>query len=118
MKGEEYSYELEGNDSSKDLLGYFWFLQASGAWCKLKGNMVEKEDWGQGKGCTLFMFDNVANGCADSRNLNPKQSGDLQLKLEFRAAPGNNITVIVYGEFENLIEVDKKGAVLYDIYQH
>jgi len=121
VKGEEYPYEtleLVGNDSSKDLLGYFRFLLASGGWCKLKGNMVEKDDWGQGKGCTLYMYDNVANGCADSRNLNPKQSGDLQLKLEFRAAPNTNITVLVYGEFENLIEVDKNGAVLYDIYHH
>jgi len=121
VKGEEYLYEtleLVGNDSSKDLLGYFRFLLASGAWCKLKGNMVRKGDWGQNKGCNLFMYDNVANGCADSKNLNPKQSGDLQLKLDFRAAPGNNITVIVFGEFENLMEVDGNGAVLYDIYQH
>ena len=38
VKGEEYPYEtleLVGNDSTKDLLGYFRFLQASGAWCKL-----------------------------------------------------------------------------------
>ena len=27
------------------------------------------------------MFDNVANGCADSQRLNPKQTGDLQLSL-------------------------------------
>ena len=80
--------------------------------------MLEEKDWGQGKGCTLFMIDNVANGCADSRNLNPKQSGDLQLKLEFRAAPASNITILVYGEFENLLEIDPNGAVLYDIYQH
>ena len=121
VKGEEYPYEtleLVGNDFTKDLLGYFRFLQASGAWCKLKGNMLRKDDWGQDKGCTLFMYDNVANGCADSKNLNPKQSGDLQLKLDFRAAPGNNITVIIFGEFENLLEVDGNGAVLYDIYQH
>ena len=121
VKGEEYPYEtleLVGNDSTKDLLGYSRFLQASGAWCKLKGNMLRKDDWGQDKGCTLFMYDNVPNGCADSKNLNPKQSGDLQLKLDFRAAPANNITVIVFGEFENLLEVDGNGAVLYDIYQH
>ena len=67
IKGEEYPYEtleLVGNDSSKDLLGYFRYLLASGAWCNLTGNMVEEGDWGQKKACTLFMFDNVANGCA------------------------------------------------------
>ena len=114
VRGEEYPYEtlqLVHNTAARDNL-------ASGAWCKKKGNMVEREDWGQGKNCTLVMFDNVANGCADSQRLNPKQTGDLQLSLEFGAAPGTNITVLVYGEFENLLEIDSNGAVLYHIYQH
>ena len=80
--------------------------------------MVELLDWGQAKNCTLYMFDNVANGCADSQTLKSKQSGDLQLSLEFGAAPNTNITVLVYGEFENLLEIDRNGAVLYNIYQH
>ena len=121
VRGEEYPYEtlvLNFNNGSRDNLEYFRFLQASGAWCKKQGNMVEREDWGQGKNCTLFMFDNVANGCADSQRLNPKQTGDLQLSLEFGAAPSTNITVLAYGEFENLLEIDSNGAVLYDIYQY
>ena len=36
----------------------------------------------------------------------------------FGAAPGVNITVLVYGEFENLLEIDRNGDVLYNIYQH
>ena len=121
VRGEEYPYEtlqMVQDTGAKDRLGYFRFLQASGAWCKKKGNMVEMEDWGNGKNCTLFMFDNVASGCADSNTLNPKQTGDVQLVLEFGAAPANNITVLVYGEFENFLEIDSNGAVLYDIYQH
>ena len=121
VRGEEYPYEtlqLAHNTAARDNLGYFRFLQANGAWCKKKGNMVEREDWGQGKNCTLVMFDNVANGCADSQRLNSKQTGDLQLSLEFGAAPGTNITVLVYGEFENLLEIYSNGAVLYAIYQH
>ena len=76
VKGEEYPYEtlhLVRNNGSRDNLGYFRFLQASGAWCKKKGNMVELGDWGQGKNCSLYMFDNVANGCADSQRLNPSK---------------------------------------------
>ena len=121
VKGEEYPCEtlhLVHNNGTRDNLGYFRFLQASGAWCKKKGNMVELEDWGQGKNCSLYMFDNVANGCADSQTLNPKHTGDLQLSLEFVVAPNTNITVLVYGEFENLLEIDKNGAVLYNNYQH
>ena len=120
VRGEEYPYEtlqLNHDDSQRDLAGYFRFLQASGAWCKKQGNMVRREDWGQGKNCTLFMFDNVANGCADSNALNPRQTGDLQLLLEFGAALGHNISLIIFGEFENLLEIDSNGAVLYDIYE-
>ncbi len=121
LRSEEYPYqtlELVHNDGSKDLRGYFRFLQASGALCKHQGNMVRSTEWGQGKNCTLFMFDNAANGCLDSPVLNPKQAGELQLVLNFGEAPGVNITIIVYGEFENLLEIDKNKAVLYDIYQH
>ena len=93
VRGEEYPYErlqLNHNDGQRDLAGYFRFLQASGAWCKKQGNMARREDWGQGKNCTLFMFDNMANGCADSNALNPRQTGDLQLILVFGDASGHN----------------------------
>ena len=63
------------------------------------------------------MFDNVANGRADARTPNPKQSGDLQLILEFGAAPNINITLLVYAEFENMLAIDSNGAVLCNIYQ-
>ena len=48
------------------------------------------------------MFDNVASGDADSSNLNPRQSGDLQLQLKFHAPPGKVITVMI-------VNTDKKG---------
>ena len=64
------------------------------------------------------VFDNEARGCLDSPVLNPKQSGELQIVLNFGAPPGNNITVILYGEFEHLLEIDENRAMLYDIYQH
>ena len=109
VRGEEYPYEtveLNHNNGARDALGYFRFIQASGGWMKKQGNLVQQEDWGQGKNCTLFMFDNVPNSRANARTLNPKQSGDLQLILEFGAAPNINITVLVYAEFKNMLEID------------
>ena len=49
--------------------------------------------------------------------LNPNQSGELSLVFHFGGNPGVNVTVILYGEFENLLEIDRNKAVLYDIYQ-
>ena len=118
VRGEEYPYEtleLVHNNSTQDLRAYYRSLQATGCLCKHQRNMVRSEDWGQGKNCTLFVFDNAANGCLDSPVLNPKHSGEPQIVLNFGAPPGSNITVILYGEFENLLEIHKNKAVLYSI---
>jgi len=120
VSGEEYPYEtleLKHDDDSKDLRGYFRFLQATGSLCRHKGNMVRASDWGQGKKCTLFVFDNTANGCLNSSVLNPKQNGDVRLVINFGAAPGANLIVLVYGEFENSMEADRNKTITYDVYQ-
>ena len=90
VRGEEYPYEtlkMAHDNSSKDLRGYFRFLQATGSLGRHKGNMVTRTDWGAGKNCTLFIFDNAANGCLNSPVLNPKQSGELRLVFNFGANP-------------------------------
>ena len=69
---------------------------------KNQRNKVRIEDGGHGKNCTLSLFDNAANGCLDSPVLNLEQSAELQIVLNFRVAPRDNITIILYGEFENL----------------
>ncbi|KAL9959932.1 hypothetical protein ACROYT_G033310 [Oculina patagonica] len=47
----------------------------------------------------------------------PKQAGNLLIELNFGANPGVNVTIIVYEEFENLLEIDKNKTVLYHVYQ-
>ena len=76
--------------------------------------MVRATDWGHAKNCTLFAIDNVASGCVDCANLTPRQTGELQIELIGEPQP-ENMVVIVYAEFENLIEIDSNQAVLYDI---
>ena len=120
IRGEEYPYEtleLQHDGTSKDQRGYYRFLQATGCLCRRKGNMVLKDNWGHGKRFTLFVFDNTANGCLDSPVLNPKQSGELRLVIDFGANPGVNLTILLYGEFENLMEINGNRIVTYDVYQ-
>ena len=120
VRGESYPYEvldLVHNSTSTDLRGYRQFLQATGCLCKSRGNMVRAEDWGKGKKCTLFVYENVANGCLNTPILNPQLSGEIRLVLDFGANPGDNLTAIVYGEFENKLEIDSNKTVLYDVYR-
>ena len=97
--------------------GYFRFLQATGALCRSKGNMVRASEWGRGHNKTLWVFDNTANGCLDSPVFNPKLSGEVRLQMTFGGNFPAEVTVIVYGEFENAIEINEDKSVIYDIYE-
>jgi hypothetical protein len=79
--------------------------------------MVTDEDWGTDKRCTMFVFDNTANGALSSAVLNPVQSGEVTIAIRFGANPGVNLTVLIYGEFENLLEINSNKTVIYDVYR-
>ena len=90
LNGEEYPYrtlQLTGTEAYEDLLGYDRFLQAMGAYNENKIPMLLPSDWGQGKNCTLFLFNNVPSGKADDPQYrNPRQSGNVRLVIDFAAA--------------------------------
>lgn len=112
IKGEEYPYstlQLK-NDDETDEVGYHCFLEATGCLRKNKANMVLPEEWGHGKGCSLLAFDNTANGELHSSVLNPRLSGSHRFEFLFSAAQGHNINILIYGEFENVLDVDGNKA--------
>ena len=78
--------------------------------------MVRAQDWGHTHHCTLFVYENAANGCLNGPMLNPKLSGEVRLVLDFAADQGTNVTAIVYAEFENLMEINSNRTVQYDVY--
>ena len=120
MRGETYLFEpleLKHDDDSKDMRGYRQFLQAMGSLCKSRGNMVRGQDWSHGHHCTLFVYENAANGCLNTPVLNPKLSGEMRLVLDFGADQGTNVTAKIYAEFENLMEINSNKTVQYDVYQ-
>ena len=113
FRGEEYPYttlELEHNNKNKDLREYHRFLQATECLRRREGNMVTAEDWGTDKICTMIVFDNTANGVT-------VQSGEVSIVILFGADPGVNLTVLIYGKFENLLEINSNKTVIYDVYR-
>ena len=77
--------------------------------------MIKPEHWGEDKHTTLFMWDNVASECADSVQLNPRQEGRVSISFR-KTAVDELITVIIYGEFENILQIKPTGSTQYDIY--
>ena len=94
---------------------YYRFLTASGAYKHHRVPMLLPGDWGQGKNCTLFMFNNVAGDSDDPKYRNPKLIGNVSYEIDFRANMGHKITVVVWREYENIYEIDQWGGILYSI---
>ena len=117
IDSKEYTYptlELNGANGRKDLLGYH--LEVSGLLLNHHPSMIQPSEWGQDKNCTLFAFNNVPNGDTDAPgHRNPRQAGNVRLQTDFRANPNENLTVMVWGEFENVFQIDDKGGILYNM---
>ena len=76
-----------------------------------RGNQISCEEYA--KGFTLFAFDLSAD-LDDGGHFQLVKQGNLRLELHFKAALPETINVIVYAEFDNVIEVDKARNVLFD----
>ena len=116
VEGEEYPYlplDLD-EDGDKDMEGYHRLIQANCSRFRQKC-MIKPEYWGKDKSTNLFMWDNVASGCADSVQLNPRQEGRVKIVIR-KGAVNHLLTVIIYGEFENMLQIKPTGSTQYDIY--
>ena len=117
VEGEEYLYqalELNPANGTLDMAGYHRLAMAN--CCKYKGKcMIKPEHWGHNKHTSLFMWNNLASGCADSVQLNPKQAGRVNISIR-KTFVDELVTVIIYGEFENMLQIKPTGSTQYDIY--
>ena len=69
---------------------------AMGAYNEDRIPMLLPSDWGQGNNCTLFSFNHVPSGKADDSQYSKlRQSGNVRLVIDFRAAVNHNITVLL-----------------------
>ena len=78
--------------------------------------MMLPHDWGEGTNCTLFMFNNVAGDAADPEHRNPRITSNVRYEIDFRAAVGHNITVVIWSEYENIYKIDQWGGILYSLH--
>ena len=90
--------------------------------------MVLPEMWGQstvldhdGAGLvtasgnvTLFAFNFTPDGRPAAPTFHPPQSGNVRLQFKLNASVGHAITVLIYAEFENVMEIDNNNGVLYN----
>ena len=116
---EEYPYrtlELTGDQDYEDLLRYDRLLMVMGAYNEHKTPILLPSHWGQDNKCNRFLFNNVPSGKADDAQYgNPRQSGNVRLVINFRAAVNHNITVLVWSENGNVYDINHLGGIKYNI---
>ncbi len=75
------------------------------------GSVISRDDYGSGY--TLFAY-NLTPDLGDHDHYSLQKTGNLRLELEFSEALPHPINVVVYAEFDNIIQIDKSRTVLYD----
>ena len=76
-----------------------------------EGNDITREDYP--RGYALYDFD-LSPDLAEEGHFNLAKQGTVRVELKFGAALPNTVTVVAYAEFENVIEIDRNGNVIYD----
>lgn len=104
--------EVNVTDEAKDYAGYHCMLITLAKTIKGGSTMIKPSDRGQGRYCTLYFRNNVPSGDDGSSLRNLPLTGDVRIEIEFAAAVNQKLTVIVFGEFKQVIEVDHRGGVI------
>lgn len=76
-----------------------------------KGIYLTQEEYA--KGHVLYAFDLTPDMC-DGSHFNLQHQGNLRVEMKFSEAVGRTLSVLIYAEFQNAIEITKTRHVLCD----
>ena len=110
---QQYGIKPLTTDFANELYvrAYNTLFSGTGKVFKDEGNALDRTTFS--KGYALYAFDLTPDlGEDDHFNLN--KQGSVRLVLKFREALGENVTVIAYAEFQNVVEIDRNRNVIYD----
>lgn len=78
----------------------------------VNGPNITEEDFQ--RGYCLFIFDEYAGIQGPTKTVTDIRKGNTKLNINFSSALSENVTVIVYGQFNDIFEIDKnKQVILY-----
>ena len=76
-----------------------------------EGNDITRQEFAEGY--TLFAFD-ITPDCCDGPHFNLVHKGNLRVEMHFDDPLKQAVNVIVHGEFESVLEIDRNRNVVYD----
>jgi len=94
---------------------YIGFFEALGQLSTDSVISLSRDDWINGK--TIFGFNyapDFANGCIQEGHTSPFKRGTMGLQLKFTESLSEAINVLVYLEYDNLVQIDSEKNVVTD----
>ena len=91
---------------------YMTLFSGMGAMYEDEGNHIDREDYK--KGYSLVCFDLSPDLEEGGGYVNLRKSGTVSLEVTFKTALTETVNLVVYGEFENTIEIDQFRSVVTD----
>ena len=78
---------------------------------KDSGNYISREDYD--RGYALYAFD-LSPDLSSGQHFNLKRQGNLRLEMHFDKLLSEGMNIVVYAEFDNILEIDRARNVLFD----
>lgn len=94
--------------SNNFIRGYYSLF---GGFDRDKGIYSTRDDYA--KGHVLYAFDLTPDMC-DGSHFNLQQQGNLRVEMKFSEAITKTLSILVYAEFQNVIEISKSRHILCD----
>lgn len=104
-------FPAAANQPEAYIESYMSLFSGTGMIFKDEGNCISRNEYKAGY--TLFAFDLTAD-MEESGHVQLVKHGNVSLELKFAQALAATINVVIYAEFENLIEINKERSVLFD----
>jgi hypothetical protein len=109
---QQHIKPLEPNyGANQYITAYMSLFSGTGKQQKDEGNFIERRDFPGGY--ALYAYD-LTPDLSEDDHFNLNRDGSLRVDMKFGVALVATINVIVYAEFENVIEIDRNKNVLFD----
>ena len=107
-------YEVDFTSENKVLSRPYFDLFTTNGFIGSSSNGLTADEYT--KTATLFSFDLSNDQCSNLfSHINPLRQGELSLKLKFKSPVVNPITVLIFMEYLDIVEISRSRTVLYDI---
>ncbi|XP_006813474.1 uncharacterized protein F54H12.2-like [Saccoglossus kowalevskii] len=94
------------------IMAYYSLFTGTNKMGQDQGNGITRDEYPEGY--TIFAFDLTPDESASDYHLNLIQEGKIGLEIQFRQALTETVSVLIYAEYDNVIEIDRDRNVLTD----